>query len=83
MSDDQASGTPIGESAVAQQAEEIPSRWRWVEPCAWTVRMLTTLEKGVEGGKWFRLFDKVFSERNLMAAFQKVGATTARRVWTT
>jgi RNA-directed DNA polymerase len=57
---------------LAQQAEEIPSRWRWVEPCAWTVRMLATLEKGVEGGKWFRLFDKVFSERNLLAAFQKV-----------
>jgi hypothetical protein len=27
--------------------------------------MLTTLEQGVEGGKWFRLFDKVFAERNL------------------
>jgi RNA-directed DNA polymerase len=57
---------------LAQQAEETLTRWRWVEPCAWTVRMLTTLEKGVEGGKWFRLFDKVFSERNLLAAFQKV-----------
>lgn len=34
--------------------------------------MLTTLEQGVEGGKWFRLFDKVFSERNLLAAFQRV-----------
>jgi hypothetical protein len=49
----------------AQQAGEFPSRWRWVKPCAWTVRMLTTLEQGVEGGKWFRLFDKVFAERNL------------------
>lgn len=56
----------------AQQAEEIQSRWRWVEPCAWTIRMLTALEEGVEGGKWFRLFDKVFSERNLLASFQKV-----------
>ena len=27
---------------------------------------------GVEGDKWFRLFDKVFSERNLLAAFQQV-----------
>jgi RNA-directed DNA polymerase len=26
----------------------------------------------VEGGIWFRLFDKVFSERNLWAAFQQV-----------
>lgn len=34
--------------------------------------MLTTLIRGVEGGKWFRLFDKVFSERNLLAAFQQV-----------
>lgn len=34
--------------------------------------MLTALIEGVEGGKWFRLFDKVFSERNLLAAFQQV-----------
>ena len=34
--------------------------------------MLTALEQGVEGGQWFRLFDKVFSERNLWAAFQQV-----------
>lgn len=56
----------------AQQAEETLARWRWVKPCAWTIRMLTTLEQGVEGGKWFRLFDKVFAERNLWAAFQQV-----------
>lgn len=36
--------------------------------------MLTALIEGVEGGKWFRLFDKVFSERNLLAAFQQVAA---------
>jgi RNA-directed DNA polymerase len=28
----------------------------------------------VEGGKWFRLFDKVFAERNLLAAFQQVAS---------
>jgi RNA-directed DNA polymerase len=56
----------------AQQAGEILSRWRWVKPCAWTVRMLTALEQGVEGGKWFRLFDKIFAERNLWTAFQQV-----------
>lgn len=56
----------------AQQAGEIPARWRWVEPAVWTVRMLATLEQGVEGGKWFRLNDKVFSERNLLAALQQV-----------
>jgi RNA-directed DNA polymerase len=57
---------------LAQQAGEIPSRWRWVEPCVWTVRMVAALDQGVEGGKWFRLFDKVFAERNRLAAFQKV-----------
>jgi RNA-directed DNA polymerase len=34
--------------------------------------MLTALEQGVKGGKWFRLIDKVFSERNLFGAFQQV-----------
>jgi RNA-directed DNA polymerase len=57
---------------LAQQAGEILARWRWVKPSAWTVRMLATLEHGVGGGKWFRLYDKVFSERNLLAAFQQV-----------
>jgi RNA-directed DNA polymerase len=59
---------------MAQQAGETRSRWRWVEPSVWTVRMLTTLEHGVDGGKWFRLFDKVFAERNLLAAFQRVAS---------
>ena len=36
--------------------------------------MLATLEQGVEGGKWFRLYDKVFAERNLLAAFQRVAS---------
>jgi RNA-directed DNA polymerase len=57
---------------LAQQAEEIPVMWRWVEPTAWTIRMLTALIQGVKGEKWFRLIDKVFAERNLFAAFQKV-----------
>lgn len=35
--------------------------------------MLTALETpAVKGAPWFRLFDKVFSERNLWAAFQQV-----------
>lgn len=57
---------------LAQQAGEIRSRWRWVKPSVWTVRMLTALEQGVKGAKWFRLYDKVFAERNLLAAFQQV-----------
>jgi RNA-directed DNA polymerase len=57
---------------LAQQAKETYAQWRWVEPSVWTVRMLTVLEQGIEGGKWFRLFDKVFAERNLLAAIQQV-----------
>ena len=34
--------------------------------------MLTALEQGVKGEKWFRLNDKVFAERNLLTAFQQV-----------
>jgi RNA-directed DNA polymerase len=34
--------------------------------------MLTALEVGVKGDKWFRLIDKVYAERNLWAAFQQV-----------
>jgi RNA-directed DNA polymerase len=34
--------------------------------------MLTALEKGVKGGKWFSLIDKVHAEANLEAAFEKV-----------
>lgn len=36
--------------------------------------MLEALEQGVKGGRWFRLYDKVFSERNLLAAFRRVAA---------
>ena len=57
----------------AKQAGEIKARWPWVEPCVWTERMLTALEKGVKGGKWFSLIDKVYDRRNLEAAFKKVG----------
>ena len=57
---------------LAQQAEAVHPLWRWAKPCVWTTRMLTALIKGVEGGRWFRLFDKVFAERNLLAAYQQV-----------
>src|SRR5271156_5674095 len=46
----------------------------WVEPTVWTERMLTALQKGVKGGKWFSLIDKVHPERTLRAAFTQVAA---------
>ncbi len=47
-------------------------RWAWGEPTVWTAQMLTALEKGVKGGKWFSLIDKVCPERTLRVAFRKV-----------
>jgi RNA-directed DNA polymerase len=36
--------------------------------------MLTTLEEGVKGGKWFSLIDKVYRRANLEAAWKEVAA---------
>lgn len=33
---------------------------------------MTALEKGVKGGKWFSLMDKVYSKPNLLSSFEKV-----------
>ncbi|MFQ5799978.1 MAG: group II intron reverse transcriptase/maturase [Bacteroidota bacterium] len=59
---------------LAKQVGETESRWGWVEPCVWTDRMLTALETGVKGGKWFSLIDKVYRDQNLFMAFRKVAA---------
>jgi len=58
----------------AQQEGDIRARWAWVEPKVWTERMLATLETGIEGGKWFRLIDKVWSPKTLERSLQKVVA---------
>lgn len=55
-----------------QPALEVRSRWLWTEGSVWTDRMLTALAQGVRGGKWFRLFDKLFSERGVSAAARQV-----------
>jgi len=49
----------------AKQGEKsgLRQRWSWVEASIWTDRMLTALENGVKGGKWFSLIDKVHSLR--------------------
>lgn len=36
--------------------------------------MLAALERGVQGGKWFSLMDKVYAPRNLQAAWRRVQA---------
>jgi len=65
---------PMVVSQSAKQVGEIHGDWSWVEPSVWTERMLTALETGVKGGKWFSLIDKVYRESNLQSAFYRVQA---------
>ena len=62
---------PASVPATATQAGPT-DRWWWVEPTVWTERMLSALENGVKGGKWFSLMDKVYSPKNLKAAWARV-----------
>jgi RNA-directed DNA polymerase len=66
--------TPTTVPERAPQVGEIRARWAWVEAEVWTERMLATLETGIEGGKWFRLVDKVWSLKNLGRSLEKVVA---------
>jgi len=63
---------PSSVTEGSKQEREIHARWQWVEPAVWTERMLETLEKGVKGGKWFSLVDKVYSDKNLNASWERV-----------
>jgi len=60
--------------AGAKPAGEVRARWAWTERTVWTDRMLTALERGVKGGVWFSLIDKVHRLPNLWSAFAKVKA---------
>jgi len=65
---------PEAVPARAIRAGEILLHWSWVEPKVGTEPMLTALEQGVKGGKWFSLIDKVHPERTLTTAFSQVAA---------
>jgi|EndMetStandDraft_7_1072992.scaffolds.fasta_scaffold49053_1 RNA-directed DNA polymerase len=49
-------------------------KWEWAEASIWTDAMLTALDNGVKGGKWFSLIDKVHRPSVLMNAWKKVKA---------
>jgi len=67
--------TPVSRAQCeTKPVGKIRDRWSWVEPSVWTNRMLTALENGVRGGKWYSLMDKVCSPDNLRAAFATVKA---------
>ena len=56
----------------AKQGREVAPQWEWTEASVWTERMLAALERGVKGGKWFSLIDKVWKIENLQSAMQQV-----------
>jgi RNA-directed DNA polymerase len=72
--------TPAGVPKAANHAGEdsrtagFARDWSWTEPTVWTQRMLTALEQGVKGGKWYSLIDKLNTEATLRAAFAQVAA---------
>jgi len=57
---------------LAKQGREVPPQWEWTEAAVWTERMLATLERGIKGGKWYSLMDKVWKMDNLQRAVEKV-----------
>jgi len=65
---------PAAVSTTTKRAGEVRARWAGAEPGVWTDRMLTALEQGVKGGKWFSLMDKVYALANLWKAFERVKA---------
>jgi RNA-directed DNA polymerase len=69
-----AENQPEAVSERAKRAGEIPDRWSWTEPMVWSKPMLAALERGVEGGRWYSLIDKIHPEPTLAAAFAKVAA---------
>jgi RNA-directed DNA polymerase len=67
----------------AQKAPSVPARatqgaeardWSWVEASVWTDRMVSALENGVKGGRWYSLIDKVHAPATLAAAWDRVRA---------
>jgi RNA-directed DNA polymerase len=56
----------------AKQGREVPPEWEWTEASVWTQRMLETLVRGIKGGKWFSLVDKVWKMENLQSALESV-----------
>jgi len=64
---------PLEQSAGKRAGDAGPERPK-AEPPIWTQRMLATLAKGVTGGKWYSLIDKLCPIATLEAAFAAVKA---------
>ena len=56
----------------AGETSATPIRVAGAEPEVWTERMQTALVRGVKGNLWFSLIDKVYADRTLELAWEKV-----------
>lgn len=63
-----------GSAAKAAKRGAEAHDWSWAEASVWTERMVSALENGVKGGRWYSLMDKVYAPATLQAAFAKVQA---------
>jgi RNA-directed DNA polymerase len=69
--------TPVAvplEQSAGKRAGDAGSERPKAEPPIWPQRMLATLAKGVTGGKWYSLIDKLYPIATLEAAFAAVKA---------
>ena len=74
-------GLPQGRASAvpvrAKRGAEAGGRsrdWSWAEAAVWTERMVSALENGVKGGRWYSLMDKVSAPATLAAAWARVRA---------
>lgn len=72
MTDTSPTSQPTPVPAGASLVGAVRARWAWTAPEVWTERMLTALEQGVRGGRWYTLMDKVYALPTLRAAFARV-----------
>jgi RNA-directed DNA polymerase len=72
--DGQTPAIVLGSQAGGKRAGAAEPARSTAAPPVWTKRMLTTLDEGVEGGKWYSLIDKVYRETTLHAAFEAVSS---------
>ena len=63
-----------GEAKRGAEAGKRSRDWSWVEASVWTERMVSALDNGVKGGRWYSLMDKVWAPATLTVAWAKVRA---------
>ena len=61
-------------SATSKQDEEALWQRHKAQRGVWSEKMLMALERGVKGGVWFSLIDKVTAERTLQLAWERVSS---------